>query len=265
MAYVLQPGDPIPAEVHRVMREQLDRMEAHLRAREVHETRKRIKETRSLLRLIRKPLGPAFAVENDWYRGMARELSAARDAETVGETVERLMKATEDAELRERLAVANERIAAPDVVDIDPLLEAVERARTRLGEWPHLPDDFDAALENGLRRTLRRGRKALERAGKTRKAADFHELRKRVKDHWYHARLVSPLQAHTERIEHLSHVLGHQHDLVITLEHVDDAALLPLITSERKHLEREALDLAESLYDESPKRWCKRVRKHWPR
>jgi len=26
MAYVLQPGDPIPAELHRVMREQLDRM-----------------------------------------------------------------------------------------------------------------------------------------------------------------------------------------------------------------------------------------------
>jgi CHAD domain-containing protein len=264
MAYVLQPGDSIPAEIHRVMREQLDRMEAHLRAREVHEMRKRIKETRSLLRLIRKPLGAAFAAENDWYGGMARELSAARDAEAVGEAMERLMKATEDAKLQERLAVANERISASDPLDIDPLLQGVERARARLAEWPHLENDFDTTLAAGLRRTLRRGRKALERADTTRKAADFHELRKRVKDHWYHARLVAPFPSHAERVEHLAHVLGHQHDLVITVTHIDDDTLLPLIARERKRLEREALDLAETLYDESPKRWCKRVRKYWP-
>src|SRR5438046_2264164 len=118
MAYVLQPGDPIPAEIHRVMREQLDRMEAHLRAREV--------------RVMRKPLGAAFATENDWYGSMARELSAARDAEAVGEAMERLTKATEDAKLQERLAIANERISAPDILDIEPLLQGVERARTRL-------------------------------------------------------------------------------------------------------------------------------------
>src|SRR5438105_3999997 len=262
MAYVLQPGDPIPAELHRVMREQLDRMEAHLRGREVHEMRKRIKETRSLLRLIRTPLGAAFATENDWYRGMARELSAARDAEAVGEAMERLAKATEDPKLHERLAIANERIAAPDIIDVDPLLQGVERARARLAEWPHLDNDFDTTLADGLRRTLRRGRKALECADKTRKATDFHELRKRVKDHWYHARLVAPFQSHAERVEHLSRVLGHQHDLVITVEHIDDEVLLPLITKKRKHLERKTLDLTESLYDESPRRWCKRVRKY---
>jgi CHAD domain-containing protein len=265
MVYVLQPGDSIPAEIHRVMREQLDRMEAHLRAREVHEMRKRVKETRSLLRLIRKPLGATFAVENDWYGSMARELSAARDAEAVGEAIERLMKATEDTKLHERLAVANERIVSPEIFDFDPLLQGVERARSRLADWPHLENDFDTTLAGGLRRTLRRGRKALARAGKTRKAEDFHELRKRVKDHWYHTRLVAPFQSHAERVEHLSHVLGHQHDLVITVAHIDDDALLPLINHERKRLEREALDLAEALYDESPKQWCKRVRKYWPR
>jgi len=112
----------------------------------------------------------------------------------------------------------------------------------------------------GLRRTLRRGRKALH-GGKTRKATDFHELRKRVKDHWYHARLVAPFQSHAERVEHLSRVLGHQHDLVITSStsttksfcHHHKGAQTP---------EREALDLAESLYDESPKQWSKRVRKY---
>ena len=85
-----------------------------------------------------------------------------------------------------------------------------------------------------------------------------------MKDHWYHARLVTPFPSHAERVEHLAHVLGHQHDLVITVDHIDDDTLLPLIARERKRLEREALDLAEALYDESPKRWCKRVRKYWP-
>src|SRR5260370_12574200 len=108
---------------------------------------------------------------------MARGLSAARGAEAVGGAMERLAKATDDAKLHERLALANERIAAPDILDIDPLLQGVERARARLAEWPHLENDFDTTLAGGLRRTLRRGRKALARAGRTRKPEYFHELR----------------------------------------------------------------------------------------
>lgn len=263
MAYELRRDEPIPAEVHRVMREQLDRMEAHLRAREVHDTRKRIKETRSLLRLIREPLGAMFAFENAFYRDLAGELAAARDAEAVGEAIARLMKATDNASLRERLAIANERISGVDILELEPLIARLEAARVRLAQWPGLKNDFDATLAGGLRRALRRGRRALAQAARTRSAGDFHELRKRVKDHWYHARLVSLFQKHIERVDELSQLLGEQHDLVVTLQHIDDDALLPLIASERIRLEREALARAEALYDERPRKWVKRVRKQW--
>lgn len=263
MAYELRRDEPVPAEVHRVMREQLDRMEALLRAREVHDTRKRLKETRSLLRLVRKPLGAMYAFENTFYRDLARELSAARDAEAVGEAIERLMKATDNAALRERLAIANERISGVDLLELEPLIAQLEAARVRLAQWPELKDDFDATLSDGLRRALRGGRRAFKRARQTRSAEDFHELRKRVKDHWYHARLVSPFRKHIERVDELSQLLGEQHDLVVTLQHIDDDALLPLIASERIRLEREALERAETLYDERPRKWVRRVRKQW--
>jgi len=66
-----------------------------------------------------------FATENDWYLagGMARELSAGRDAEAVGEAMERLAKATEDPKLHEASGHRNERIAAPEHCrGVDPLL-----------------------------------------------------------------------------------------------------------------------------------------------
>jgi len=118
----------------------------------------------------------------------------------------------------------------------------------------------------GLRRTLRRGRKALARADKTRKATDFHELRKRVKDHWYHARLVAPFQSHAERVEHLSRVSDTQHDLVITVEHIDDEVLLPIHHKGGANaLSAKPSTVASRFYDESPKQWSKRVRKYWRR
>jgi hypothetical protein len=135
----------------------------------------------------------------------------------------------------------------------------------RLAQWPELKNGFDATLAGGLRRTLRRGRRALARAATTRSADDFHELRKRVKDHWYQARLVATSRKHVERVDDLSRLLGEQHDLVITLQHIDDDALLPLIASERIRLEREALARAAELYDKDPRKWVKRVRKQWKR
>src|SRR5260370_35892783 len=81
MAYALAPEEPLPAAIHRVMGELLDLIESHLRAGEVHDARKRLKELRALLRLIYAPLGATFDLENAWYRDIATELSSAPDAD----------------------------------------------------------------------------------------------------------------------------------------------------------------------------------------
>lgn len=262
MAYELRPSEPIPDEIHRVMREQLDRVDGHLRGRDVHETRKRIKEIRSLLRLLRKPLGATFQVENAWYRDLARELSATRDAEAAIETIGRLQKITEEPSQHERLDAAAQRLEQRSrelaaTIRFEPFLARLDGARARIAEWPPLPDDARRTLRPGLRRTLRRGRAAYERAALTRAADDFHELRKRVKDHWYHTRLTTASNARAELVEKLSDVLGEQHDLVITTGQIGDDTLRMLLTAERLRLEDEALRLAGKLFSKSVRKWTK--------
>jgi uncharacterized coiled-coil DUF342 family protein len=53
----------------------------------VHEVRKRCKETRATLRLVRELL-PTYSDENAHYRDAARRLSYIRDAQVLSETFE---------------------------------------------------------------------------------------------------------------------------------------------------------------------------------
>src|SRR5258708_5863011 len=195
MAYALAPEEPLPAAIHRVMGELLDLIESHLRAGEVHDARKRLKELRALLRLIYAPLGATFDLENAWYRDMAHELSAARDAEAVLEAVTRLIEAADDPAVRKGLRRAKRRLARRKraTIDTDALVARLGYARARLVGWAGLEDDFDTTLASGLQRTLRAARKAFARAEDSRAPEDFHELRKRVKDHWYHTQLLPPI------------------------------------------------------------------------
>jgi CHAD domain-containing protein len=270
MAYALAPDEPLPEGILRVMSEQLDRIEMHLQAGEVHDARKRLKEIRALLRLIRTPLGMSFTTENAWYRDIAHELSAARDAEAVLEAIKRLMAATDNPLLREGFRRARRRLARRRraAMSTAALLSRLGYARTRLADWPRLEDDFDATLADGLRRTLRAGGRALARASENRAPEDFHELRKRVKDHWYHTQLLTPawphvMKGHGRGVERLSDLLGEQHDLVITAAAIDDDALQPFIAQERRRLEDDALRVAALLFSESPRSWCRRVRGYW--
>jgi CHAD domain-containing protein len=272
MAYSLAPDEPLPEGIQRVMREQLDRIETHLQSGQVHDARKRLKEIRALLRLIRTPLGAAFQTENAWYRDIAHELSAARDAEAVLETIKRLISATDDPVLHDGLRRARRRLTRrrKASVNTEALLSRLGYARERLAAWPRFENDFDATLSDGLRRTLRAGRKALARALENRAPEDFHELRKRVKDHWYHTHLLTPawphvLKGHGRGVERLSDLLGEQHDLVIAGAAIADPSLQPFIDHERRRLEEDALRVASLLFSESPRSWCKRVRGYWER
>jgi len=270
MAYSLAPDEPLPEGIHRVMGEQLDRIEAHLRRGEVHDARKRLKEIRALLRLIRTPLGVTFATENAWYRDIAHELSAARDAEAVLEAIKRLIAATDDPIVRDGLRRARRRLARRRraTVETEALIARLGYARARLAKWAAIENDFDSAFAGGLRRTLRAGHKAFARAAENRAAEDFHELRKRVKDHWYHTQLLTPawppvMKGHGRGVEQLSDLLGEQHDLVITAATVGDESLQPFIAHERRRIEDDALRIANLLFRESPRQWCKRVRGYW--
>src|SRR5687768_17143099 len=96
MAYAFERDESLATAIPRLMNEQIARAREQLTdqsappEKRVHDARKRFKETRALLRMIREPLGAQFAVENAWFRDAGRELAAVRDADAVLEALEKL-------------------------------------------------------------------------------------------------------------------------------------------------------------------------------
>jgi CHAD domain-containing protein len=267
-----------------------DALEQLGRAREgdlssgIHEARKDLKKIRSLLRLVRDGLGKkAYRRENCRYRDAARLLSGARDAEIRVRTLELLerrfgpeLAATEVAALRKRLEGERPRGADAGQLDrLDRAAAAIAEGRTLIGDWP-LGDGGDwELLEPGLRRSYRRGRKAMKRVREDPGDESAHEWRKRVKDLWYHLRLLrdadpEELGPAAEQVHELSDLLGDHHDLSVLAEWIRESdrsatagPLLDAISRRQAELLESALELGARLYAEKPRRFSGRLEACW--
>ena len=282
------PSDALRAAA----REQLDDAVRRLRderaddpAKAVHEARKDLKKARSLLRLARPGLpGAVYRRENAALRETGRSLSGARDADVLVETVAglgerytgQLPEAQFDA-LRAGLAAAAAKArehegdaAAEDAV---ATLDAVA---VRIGDWPLDRCDHDT-LVHGATRAYKRGRAALAAAENTPSVERLHGLRKRVKDLWYHGRLLEEawprvVKAQSRAAHDLADLLGDDHDLAVlagrvergvaTDTPIDDEAVLALIARRRAELQAEAMPIARRLYAEPPKAFRARLREY---
>jgi CHAD domain-containing protein len=280
------------AGVLRCAAEQLDRAVSELSqgigadpVKAVHSARKAVKRERSLLRLVRGSM-PADQRrrENRALRNAARELSGARDAEAmrdtlsglaqryVGQLPERTFEVV-GAELERRRDVARARLLSSRVgVQAVDELTAV---RTRVGDWKLRRDGWDA-FEDGLRGSYRDGRRAFAAARDTRSMHPWHEWRKRVKDLWYQQRflgeIAGPVVAgHGKDAHLLADLLGDIHDLAVlrrTLKErfhapVDSDGIIALIDHRVGQLQEEALCIGARVYAERPKAFVRRVRRMW--
>lgn len=224
----------------------------------VHEARKRFKETRALLRMIRQPLGEHFAHENAWFRDVARDLAAARDADAVAEALEKL-KLPRAVEQRARKTLDAQRKDHPPLEPI--IANAVEQlviAQGRLGMWPQLDNSFET-IADGLVRAYRAGRNRPD---------ELHEWRKRVKEHWYHVQLLKHvwpelMKPYAEVLSTLSKALGDHHDLEVLGGLVDLPPVHQAIGQRKRELETEAATIAARVYAEKPAAWLARMRKYW--
>lgn len=269
MAYAIQPGEPLAAAVPRIAGEQLDRIAAHLAAGEIHDARKRLKELRALVRLVRGPLGDAFDDANRWARDTALQLSSARDAEAVVQVLERLRERTTDSDLKKRITAERGRLArrrAP-AARTDALLAQLPDVRECVAAWPTLDERF-STIGDGAERTLRDGRRALERALDDRSPERFHDLRKRVKDHWYHLQLLrhvwpEVMEGASSAVAQLSRALGEANDLALAEPLLRDAHVREAVAARRAELERDAVAMATRLFSEKPGAWRKRLRGYW--
>ena len=276
-AYRLTLDQPVPDALRGVAREQLEDALQLLRERyaedpvdAVHGARKDLKKTRSLLRLARPDMpGKAYRRENDFLRDTARSLSAARDADVMVETVDELAERFSGQLPKDSFTALRERLAADAALSQahrsgpDQAVEALQSALARVDQWPVDKCDEDT-LRKGIVRAYARGRKAFAAAHDEPTAEHLHDWRKRVKDLWYHQRLIGDawpglLEAQADESHRLSDLLGDDHDLAVLTGLVDHADVRGLIAQRRKELQTDARRLGQRIYAEKPKAYRRRL------
>jgi CHAD domain-containing protein len=290
-AYRWDPTATPAAELRRIARAQVDRAIAELDLDDpdeaVHQIRKRTKKLRALLRLVRPVVTELYRAENRTVRDLARELSGARDdAASVGalggladEAGDRLPAATV-ATVRDGLTGAGGDVTDPSVALERARLELVE-LRSRIERDWRLPKRVDGAdaVVPGFRRSYAQGRDAFEELLDDPTTAALHEWRKRVKDHWYHCRLLRPvwpsvMKARASALNELSELLGDDHDLAVlraSLQadparfggEVHAGTTSALLDRRRADLQRDAISLGRRVYADRPKAMERRILRWW--
>jgi CHAD domain-containing protein len=293
MPYKLAPDEAVQDSFRRCSVEQLDRAVQELSdgvkvdpAVAVHAARKALKKERSLLRLGRSAIKPAERRrQNERLRRAGRRLSPTRDADVMlsaladlGDRYAGQVPATTIDAVRARLAsqrdMSRHGLEASGVIDdvVNELRLAREQA-----EAQRLRENGWSVVGPGVRRSYGRGRKAMHRAQRTPSDENMHDWRKRVKDLWYHLRLLKAtaprtLSGQIREAHKLADLLGDYHDLAVldtTLRELapdvatDLGPLVALIDHRRRALRAQAEFVGARLYAETPKAFAARMRSYW--
>jgi CHAD domain-containing protein len=293
-SYRLEADDAVPAGIARIARgridDALDELEGKTESspeETVHEARKDMKKLRALVRLVRDELGDdVYRREMVCFRDAGQELSGLRDADvmlaTLGELEQRYpeeLPAEAAGGLRQALEAHKIRTAAGARTQAaSEVVETLRAARERVDDWPLEKDGFEA-LEGGLERSYRRGRRALRAARAEPTDESLHEWRKRAKDLWYHVtilRVTWPpvMEALGDEAHELSNHLGDDHDLAVlrAWAHENAAALDgaenvrafdELVQRRRLELQRDAFALGARLYADKPRAFIRRLERWW--
>jgi CHAD domain-containing protein len=304
MAYRLNSGEAAPAGIRRIAVEELESAARGLRDpgadrdEAIHEARKTIKKVRALIRLARADLGAVGRAENRRLRSAARKISALRDAGAMLEFVDSLVGqasrhagAPQARKPAPRNAALDPRViegirrglrARKQETDAQSLITQVaavlEKAAKQAPSWPLEANGFQN-LSPGLRRIYRDGRRAMARAATDPADANFHEWRKRAKDHWYHVRLLAgvlkKIEPRAQALETLSELLGDHQNLVVLRAQIladrrsygrkaDVDAFLKLLDERQAALRQAALASGRRLYRQKPRKFVQGIESLWP-
>ncbi len=178
--------------------------------------------------------------------------------------------ATPDAATPADAAPADAAPSSPAAV-APAVAQELRAAHARVDGWPIDDAGWETAV-TGICVAYTRGRaeRALAEAHPT--VIHLHDWRKRVKDLWYHHRLLKPVwpevvKAWGEEAHILSEQLGDDHDLAVLRERLEQgldapldlAPLLALVDERRAELQAEARLVAARLYVEKPKAFERRL------
>lgn len=288
MAYRLKASDSnLEQSVRRIASDRLDRAiaatETHdpdARRTAVHEIRKRIKEMRGLIRLLRSGFADFTSVDAD-LRQTARVLSPIRDAEVHVATARKLSEYVPQAEeplaayIRTLISHRDKIYASPADTALADVWQKLEALRSEAADWT--VDGKDRRIvKTGVAKTYKAARVTMHEAAKTRSAEAMHEWRKQVKYHWYHCRLLKPVAPKwfSKRILHadtLGELLGDLHDLHVLADdaraaHLEDEhirAFERAATDLIAQKEKEAFRLGKRLFKEKPSKFAEDFGARW--
>ncbi len=291
MSYQLEGAETLSGGVKRIAKEELDsavkglRDHAAGRDEAIHDARKRFKKLRAVLRLVRKDLGgKEYREANVLLRDAGRDLSGLRDAEVLVATLDTLAEHFDSAVYQKTFKavrmtlVARQQLAAARADELTrEVAERVATLQEQITRWP-VGDDWGSVGPN-LRYGYEGGLKAFKNAYRYPSDDSFHEWRKRVKDLWYHLRILNPLwpgvmDGLAAQAGKLADLLGEEHDVAVLsktladdLTAFGDAAevktLLEPIERYRQSLRVEARLLGQRLYAETPKQFARRFQTYW--
>lgn len=292
MQYTIQPNEQVSDEIKRIVDGKIELAIEHIdesndRHDTVHEVRKRCKEIRAAVRLVR-PVLPTYKQENVHYRDAARRISDIRDAHAAIETFDDHLRPAVEArgvlddqtlsDIRSILVDRRETIAAEQNLTqrLTAVREDLIEGRTRVPDLPIATEGYDA-VAGGLRKSYNRARNRMGEAYEEPEFERFHEWRKRIKYHRYHTRLLrrvweGPMKRRRTELKELSDIIGYENDLAeFELMMKDEELFEPetrelltgLITAKRAEFHRQGRPLGECLFAEDPDRLVDRFGAYW--
>lgn len=292
MQYTIQPNEQVSDEIKRIVDGKIELAIEHIdesndRHDTVHEVRKRCKEIRAAVRLVR-PVLPTYKQENVHYRDAARRISDIRDAHAAIETFDDHLRPAVEArgvlddqtlsDIRSILVDRRETIAAEQNLTqrLTAVREDLIEGRTRVPDLPIATEGYDA-VAGGLRKSYNRARNRMVEAYEEPEFERFHEWRKRIKYHRYHTRLLrrvweGPMKRRRTELKELSDIIGYENDLAeFELMMKDEELFEPetrellteLITAKRAEFHRQGRPLGECLFAEDPDRLVDRFGAYW--
>src|SRR6266699_2209995 len=275
MSYRLKSKEQPSQGLKRIFREEIDsalrlcRHPAKQRGVTVHETRKHLKKLRAALRLAAAQAGKdRHAREDRSLSQIAKLVSHLRDAMGGQSATQPFPK------IEELLSMERESFSAAFAGWRKQAIPKLEAAEKRLSGWP-LDETTWKQVCGSVAKSYRRGRAALAKVFEKPTPENFHAWRKKVKELWYHLRLLEPLnRVVLKRIagdaKTLGELLGLEHDFAFLLARFDQegtepglgdecAALRKLIRKRSAKLKRDATELGRRFYAEPPKAFAKRI------
>lgn len=266
----------------------------------VHESRKAIKRTRSLLRLVRGELTDrVYEYEDAALRDTGRMVSEIRSAAAVAEAANLIRDLYGDLLAEDTFdEMINLLSRRRDILELNVLedphlvgrvVRNLERAYNRYASWPIDPDarevygmgiqDSFSAIEPGLKSTYRSGRVEMVQAYDDPTAHRFHQWRKRAKYLRHQMEFLAPLWPEVVvgmamTLERLGLMLGEEHDLaelLVLLRERPDLCPDPrerslfaaLATQRRSELQTGAEILGRRVYAEKPGSLSHRFGEYW--